>query len=313
MTLTEQEQLRAGGWFPVHRDVVRIEGPDAATFLQGQLSADVAGIEPGDAAWSLLLSPQGKVDAWLRLTRWDHDVYLADCDVGFGGLIDARLQRFKLRTKADIGVESDQWSFWGVRGPVEVHVEHDAGAPVLAVPVWWPGMVGYDLLAPAGTDVHIGVPQVTAEAAEAVRIECGVPAMGAELTDRTIPAEMGQWFIDASVSFTKGCYTGQELVARIDSRGGNVPRRLRGVVFDDVTDVDPAEVVGATVTVDGDDVGEVTSCAISDALGTMVGLAVVARAVQSPATASVHTADGELEAQVRELPLLGAAPGDEDT
>src|SRR5690606_7561419 len=67
------------------------------------------------------------------------------------------------------------------------------------------------------------------EALEALRIECGVPAMGAELTDATIPAEAGQWLIDASVSFSKGCYTGQELVARIDSRGGNVPRPVRGL------------------------------------------------------------------------------------
>ena len=51
--------------------------------------------------------------------------------------------------------------------------------------------------------------------------------MGAELTEDTIPAEAGQWLVDASVSFTKGCYTGQELVARIDSRGGNVPRPVR--------------------------------------------------------------------------------------
>ena len=62
---------------------------------------------------------------------------------------------------------------------------------------------------------------------EVLRIAHGVPAMGAELTEDTIPAEVGQWVIDASVSFTKGCFTGQELVARIDSRGGNVPRHLR--------------------------------------------------------------------------------------
>ena len=76
-----------------------------------------------------------------------------------------------------------------------------------------------------------GVPLVSLEAYQAVRIEAGVPAMGAELTDRTIPAETG--IIDRTVSFTKGCYTGQELVARIDSRGGHVPRHLRGLVLSD--------------------------------------------------------------------------------
>ena len=63
---------------------------------------------------------------------------------------------------------------------------------------------------------------------EAVRIAAGIPRMGAELTDKTIPGETG--LIELTVSFTKGCYTGQELVARIDSRGGNVPRHLRRLV-----------------------------------------------------------------------------------
>ena len=88
--------------------------------------------------------------------------------------------------------------------------------------------------------------------------------MGAELTEATIPAEAGQWLIEASVSFTKGCYTGQELVARIDSRGGNVPRPLRGLLVDG----DPAP-VGASVSRDGKEVGHVTSSARSEALGAI--------------------------------------------
>ena len=98
--------------------------------------------------------------------------------------------------------------------------------------------------------VHVGP-----EAYERYRIAHGVPAMGAELTDDTIPAEAGQWLIDASVSFTKGCYTGQELVARIDSRGGNVPRPVRLLVVDGEFPVAP----GAEIRADGQPVGTVTS------------------------------------------------------
>ena len=87
--------------------------------------------------------------------------------------------------------------------------------------------------------------------------------MGAELTENTIPAEAGQWVIDQSVSFTKGCYTGQELVARIDSRGGNVPRHLRGVVIEG--DVPP---VGAAVVVDEAEVGTLTSVSRSPDAGS---------------------------------------------
>ena len=92
--------------------------------------------------------------------------------------------------------------------------------------------------------------------------------MGAELTEDTIPAEAGQWVVDASVSFTKGCFTGQELVARIDSRGGNVPRHLRIL---DVEGAAPApgtelELDGAIVG-PGDELGRVGRPRLREAVG----------------------------------------------
>ena len=99
---------------------------------------------------------------------------------------------------------------------------------------------------------------------EEQRIRAGMPRMGRELTDETIPGEGGQRLIDLSVSFTKGCYTGQELVARIDSRGGNVPRPVRVLAAEG-----PLE-VGAAVTADGAEVGRVTSAAGSYALAPLM-------------------------------------------
>ena len=98
----------------------------------------------------------------------------------------------------------------------------------MAVPFQWGGLAGYDLLGadPVAPDGAVAVSQDDYEAA---RIEAGFPRHGAELDERTIPAEAG--LVEASVSFTKGCYTGQELVARIDSRGSNVPRHLRGLLL----------------------------------------------------------------------------------
>jgi folate-binding protein YgfZ len=117
--------------------------------------------------------------------------------------------------------------------------------------------------------------------------------MGAELTDRTIPAEAGQWVIDTSVSFTKGCFTGQELVARIDSRGGNVPRQLRGLVLSG-GDAAPAD---AAVVVDGDEVGTVTSVART------VALAHIGRRITPPAAAEVRFGDRAVPAAVVDLPM----------
>jgi folate-binding protein YgfZ len=124
--------------------------------------------------------------------------------------------------------------------------------------------------------------------------------MGHELTDQTIPVEAGQWLIDASVSFTKGCYTGQELVARIDSRGGNVPRHLRGIVVG--TNVVPP--VGATVEVDGKEVGAITSVAESLERRAPVALAYVRRAVEPPADVTLTWEGGSAPARVEELPLV---------
>jgi folate-binding protein YgfZ len=123
-----------------------------------------------------------------------------------------------------------------------------------------------------------------------LRVEAGWPAMGAELTTDTIPAEAG--VVGLAVSFTKGCYTGQELVARIDSRGGNVPRHVRGLVSPV-----PLEVGAELHDAAGATVGVVSSVALSATLGP-VGLGVVHRSVAPPATLA-----GGVE--VRTLPLVG--------
>ena len=87
---------------------------------------------------------------------------------------------------------------------------------------------GYDVVGPS-PEAPKGVKEVARSAYEAARMEHGFPVHGAELDERTIPAEAG--LVEACVSFTKGCYTGQELVARIDSHGSNVPRHLRGLLL----------------------------------------------------------------------------------
>ena len=136
------------------------------------------------------------------------------------------------------------------------------------------------------------------DAYEAVRIEAGIPAMGRELDERTIPAEAG--VVEQSVSFTKGCYTGQELVARIDSRGGNVPRRLRGLVV--MSEVVPPS--GAKVRFENKDAGELTSVAESLDRQAPVALAYVGRAVSPPAEVTVVWEGGSALARVEALPLV---------
>ena len=259
----------------VPRDVVRVSGPDAASFLQGQLSQDVVKLEVGSCAWTFVLQPQGKVDAWFRITRLAEDAYLCDVDSGWGAVIVARLQRFKLRVKLDIDLL--EWQCVAVRGVAAADVDAESlGAPI-AAPVEWAGTVGVDLLGPA-VALPPGVPLGDHAIYDAWRVSVGMPSMGAELDESTIPAEAG--VVDLSVSFTKGCYTGQELVARIDSRGNRTPRKLRRVVLADAAEgVVPGTVLLAA---DGHEVGVLTSVA------GPLALAYVRREVEPPAVVSVN-------------------------
>ena len=277
----------------VPRDVVRVSGNEATAYLQGQLSQDVAALEPGGSAWSFALQPQGKVDAWFRVSRVDDD-FVLDVDEGAGSALTARLERFKLRT--EVQFEPLGWAMVALRGPLAAETDLP-DAPVAHDP-GWPGIAGVDVLGP-GTGVLDAVPLCELEAYEWLRIEAGVPAMGRELTEEIIPAESG--VVERSVSFTKGCFTGQELVARIDSRGGNVPRHLRGLVLSGDEPPEP----GSTVRSDDQEVGSVTSSGRSPALGAATALAYVKRAVEPGATVSVGAGGSETTAQVCELPIVG--------
>jgi folate-binding protein YgfZ len=285
------------GWFPEGRDAVRVAGPDAIEYLQGQLSQDIGALAVGSSARSFVLQPTGKVDAWVRVTRTAADEAVLDVDGGHGDALTARLRRFLLRTKAD--VDPLDWRAVALRGPAAAAaVPAVTGEDGLVVPAGWPGVDGVDLVGPA-VEPPPGVPQADPSAYESLRIRSGVPRMGAELTEATIPAEAGHWVIAASVSFTKGCFTGQELVARIDSRGGHVPRHLRGLVVG-AEELPP---VGAPVVVDGAEVGKVTSVARAPGTDHGVGLAYVRRGVTPPATAEVRYGGGALPVTVVDLPM----------
>ncbi len=299
--------LHAGaGARVVRRDVLSVSGPEAFTYLQGQCSQDLAPLAVGDTTEALILSPQGKVDAVVRVTRTGDEAFVLDTDPGCGPAAQARLERFKLRTK--VTIEPVEWSCLSVRGPAAVHDSRTIGV-VLALPVGAPGWSGVDLFGPAPSDdpqLRSWVPEHAVlcdeDAWDAVRIEAGVPIGGREITEATIAAEVG--LVDRTVSFTKGCFTGQELVARLDARGSNVARRLCGLVVSSV-EVPP---VGAAVwTSDGaHEVGTLTSVAWSIGYGAFVALATLHRRVAPPESVEVRWGEDDAQraaAEARPLPL----------
>ncbi len=301
------------------RDVVVVRGPDAGSFLQGQCTQDLSGLEPGGVADALVLSVQGKVVALVRCWRRTADELVLETAAGYGEALAERLRRFKIRVKVEL--EWASWPLVEVRGPDATALAEPGGFGI-AVPTrsGWPSL---DLLGEA-TGLADGVARGDEATFEAARCEAGLPAMGSELDEGTIPYEAGM--VEWTVSFTKGCYTGQELVARLDARGARVPRVLRGVVGPGA--VGPGAGEGGAgeggaggsgpavgwVLADGErDVGRVTSAAFSPFRDATVALAYVRREVDPPAVLTARPADGEpgepVRVRIEQLPLRRAAPG----
>ncbi len=317
--------LRTGaGAFRSLRDVLAVRGPDAESYLQGQLSQDVTALAVGASADSFLLEPDGKLSALLRVTRTDGQGFVLDVDAGYGAAVAARLRRFLLRAKVELEVLD--WRCLSLRG---AGVSEAAGGlltvlaerGVLTVPFEWNGWHGVDLLGPSdvvlgpeSVELPAGIVACGAEAVEACRIVSGVPAMGAEITAKTIPHETG--IVGRTVSFTKGCYTGQELVARIDSRGGNVPRRLVGIVaptgppetapLSTGMTLHAGDVPAGDGPADDKVVGTLTSAAWSAEVRAWVALGYLHRNVDATGPARVRSGDGvggSRPVQVALLPL----------
>ncbi|HUR50067.1 MAG TPA: glycine cleavage T C-terminal barrel domain-containing protein [Acidimicrobiales bacterium] len=268
-------------------DVVEVTGEDAVKFLDGQLSQAVASIPPGGSAWSFVLQPQGKVVALVRVSVISANEVWLDCDAGLGEILVERLNRFRLRVKANLSHRTaDAVS---VRGPESQGLARPQGA----LDSLWPSWPGWDVLGSA--ECPAGVPTCSLEAWETVRIRAGLPVNGSDLTDKTIPAESG--LVPLAASMTKGCYVGQELVARIDSRG-HVNRHLRTLDLQGSVPPMGAELVAADAAGAYKTVGTITSSSFSHLAGHAIALAYVRREVDSGSMVTVRWADGETKASV---------------
>jgi folate-binding protein YgfZ len=298
------------------RGAVLAVGPDARSFLDSLVSQDLTVLADGDGAHSLLLQPQGKLTADFRLLQIGAEEFWLDADVGAGALLAAGLNRFKIRVKVDVTDVTPEDGQLAIKGPnaqgrvadalgvaipdrQHAHVDW-RGARVVRAD--WPGLPGVDIVG-RRDDVEAAwaaltaanIPRAGLLALEALRVEAGVPRQGHELDESTIPQEA---FLERdAVSFTKGCFLGQELVCRIDTRG-HVNRQLRGIVVEG--DHAPAE--GAEVFAGEKAVGRVTTMAHSPRLG-IVGLAMLRREVEPGSAVTVTLADGRADATARELPL----------
>ncbi|HLY87294.1 MAG TPA: hypothetical protein VKO84_12420 [Gaiellaceae bacterium] len=225
------------------RDFVRVAGPDAADYLQRMVSNDVEALAVGEACPALLLTAKARLIAPVVVLRRGDGDFLLLTEPGLGEVVGAHLTRMRLRARCEIEAEShDSVLVFG--GSIGFATD-------------WPG--AREAL-DAGLDATLRQDEL-----ELRRIESAVPRWRRELDDRILPAEAG---LDHShVSFSKGCYPGQEPIARLRFRG-HPNRRLR------VLDLDEAPEYDAPLLHEGREVGRVTSAA-RRADGSVVALAYV--------------------------------------
>jgi tRNA-modifying protein YgfZ len=244
------------------RSYVRVKGPAAEEFLDRMLSNDVAALGPGEACEALLLTAKARVIAPLVAVRRAHDDYLLLTEPELGERVRAELLRARLASKVEVEPEE--------------HTSHvvfgGEGIPTL----------DYGEAAAEVLDGELA-PTLAPEELELLRVRAGTPAWGKEIDDRVLPAEAG--LTERAVSFTKGCYPGQEPIARLHYRG----HANRGLRVLELADVPERE---AELAYEGKIVGRVTSVAPT-AEGAAV-LAYVRREVPE---------DAELEIRRAEAPL----------
>tara|TARA_B100000586_G_C20069155_1_gene409891 strand:- start:3 stop:845 length:843 start_codon:yes stop_codon:yes gene_type:complete len=271
------------------KDFLRVSGTEAESYLQGQLSQDIEGMSDGEARFTFLLQPSGKVDAWLRITRQAQNDYLLDVDKNYGELVLARLKRFLLRT--DCRVEILNYFLYTEIG--NSRNENDF-VDCIAIPYSWFGFEFTDYIFKSDSFSE-GFTLIDDQVWTEVRIKAGIPEMGKEIDTSTIPASLG--IADFSVSFTKGCYTGQELVARMDSRKGGTPYRL--VKISGTSGITASQGV---LLNNGEEIGTITSEIVID--NNFFALGFLKRGVNSPIEAQVID-EGSNEKSVFVIPLEG--------
>lgn len=278
-------------------DVVWIRGEDSVSFLQGILSQDVAAMGDGDVTRTFLLQPNGKLECLAWVFRDSDGVGLV-VERGWGESTRATLARYLIRVKAQVTVEERAISeLWGPHASM-VLADHGLATAdgwkndVLAFPLHH--LPRFLVLGPVSWSPEVA--RAGRLAIEAVRIEGGEAMNGVDINEATIPQETG--LVGETVSFTKGCYLGQELVARIDSRG-HVNRHFRGLAM--ASNVLPP--TGAILVVEEKTVGTLTSVAESLTQRAPIGLALVRREVAPGDDVMVQWESGSVRARVVALPF----------
>jgi folate-binding protein YgfZ len=252
------------------RALWRLTGPDAARYLNGQVTNDVGRLADGHACYAAVCTAKGRMEGDVSIAVHAGEFYL-DADPALREGLGARLEKFLIADDAAFEDVSDFWSLRHVLGATSPPAP-EAGF-VIAYARF--GLPGHDVWAPNPKPVVAGA-TVEADVLETLRLEHGIPRWGAELTTATLPPEAGPHMLEA-ISYTKGCYVGQETIARLKSVG-HVNRSL--VFLQSDSSAFPAP--GAKLTQGDHETGVVTSSGYSPRLEKGIALGYANRQAAAP-------------------------------
>jgi folate-binding protein YgfZ len=296
MTSGYEALHKGAAWLDVSsRGRIVARGRDRVRLLHTITSNDVKKLAPGGGFYAFLLSPQGRIQADLRLLAFD-DRFLIDTEPELRDKVPQHIRRYIVADQVELADVSAETAALALEGPAAAATLASAGAPVPGEPcqhfAWGDieiasmsltGQPGFRLYggleraaALAAQLEAAGARPATAEDFRTVRIENGVPRYGDEIRDTSLPQETRRM---EAVSFTKGCYIGQEIVERIRAQG-HVNKELVRIELEGTE----APAAGTKLTAGGAEAGEIASAVYSPRLGRIAGLAWVRRPHTAPAT-----------------------------
>lgn len=293
------------------RGVLRVAGGDRAAWLQGLLTNDIEALGPGQTCYAAYLTPQGRMISDMRVVALA-DQMLLDVPASLSAALRDRMDGLIFAEDVQVADLTGAIALLEVHGPastVRVGAARETGAlssasivrdDTFGVPGWALFVPRESVSGVAAALIAAGAADVSLDTLDVLRIEAGVPRFLVDMTEETIPLEAG--IEDRAISFTKGCYVGQEIIVRVTHRGGGrVARRLVGLLFGGA---DGAS-VGDRILAGERAIGQITSAAWSPALGRAIALGYVHRNFVQPGTeVQVGSGDDRSTATVSALPLV---------
>jgi folate-binding protein YgfZ len=306
-----------------------LTGNDRVQFLHGQVTNDVKGLATAGGCYAALVNAKGKMQSDLYIYKLG-DELLLDFEPGLSEKVSQRLEQYVVADDVQVVDVAGLYGLLSVQGPEAENVVRDLGIfkmlppqPFGSVKAEDPaageiylmnqprlGTRGYDFFIPGASlettanklllaAKAVGGRACGWEALETARIEAGIPRFGADMDESNLPPECG--IEQRAVSFTKGCYLGQEIINRVHTQG-HVNKELHGFRLEG--NLDPLPVRGEKLLLDGKEVGHLTSVVFSPTFKGVVALGYIRRVNNKPGTELVvRTLSGEGKARVTALPL----------